>query len=52
MFAGVPPDALVRFLTERSTPFDEARIIRALPKSPFLELAARTLLEKLTAPGA
>jgi lycopene beta-cyclase len=52
MFAGVPPDALVRFLTERSTPLDEARIIRALPKSPFLKLAARTLLEKLTAPGA
>jgi lycopene beta-cyclase len=45
MFAGVPPDALVRFLTERSTPLDEARLIRALPKKPFLVLAAGALLE-------
>ncbi len=47
MFTGVPPDPLVRFLTEKSTPPDEARLIRALPKMPFLGLAARTLLEKL-----
>lgn len=45
MFAGVPPDSLVRFLTERSTPLDEARLIGALPKVPFLKVAARTLLE-------
>jgi lycopene beta-cyclase len=51
MFAGVPPDSLVRFLTEKSTPLDEARLIRALPKTPFLKLAARTLLEKSPAPG-
>jgi lycopene beta-cyclase len=45
MFAGVPPDSLVRFLTEKSTPLDEARLIQALPKTPFLKLAAKTLLE-------
>ncbi|QIN77886.1 hypothetical protein GBA65_04420 [Rubrobacter marinus] len=45
MFAGVPPDALVRFLTERSTPLDEARLVRALPKRPFLALAVEALLE-------
>jgi lycopene beta-cyclase len=52
MFAGVPPDSLVRFLTEKSTPLDEARLIRALPKTPFLKLAARTLLERPPAPGS
>jgi lycopene beta-cyclase len=52
MFAGVPPDSLVRFLTEKSTPLDEARLIRALPKTPFLKLATRTLLERPTAPGS
>ena len=52
MFAGVSPDSLVRFLTEKSTPLDEARLIRALPKTPFLKLAARTLLETSPAPGA
>jgi lycopene beta-cyclase len=40
MFAGTPPDPLVRFLTERSTLPDDARLIRALPKLPFLRLAA------------
>jgi lycopene beta-cyclase len=51
MFAGVPPDSLVRFLTEKSTPLDEARLIRALPKTPFLKLAAHTLIESSPAPG-
>jgi hypothetical protein len=51
MFAGVAPDPLVRFLTERSTPLDEARLIAALPKTPFLQLTGRTLLEKLPVPG-
>ena len=45
MFAVVPPDALVRFLTETSTPLDEARLIRALPKRPFLSIVFRTLLK-------
>lgn len=47
MFAGVPADALVRFLTEKSSPLDEARLIKALPKTPFIGLALRTALEKL-----
>jgi lycopene beta-cyclase len=51
MFAGVPPDSLVRFLTEKSTLVDEARLIRVLPKTPFLKLAAHTLLERSPAPG-
>lgn len=50
MFANVPPDALVRFLTEKSTPLDEARLIRALPKKPFLAVAVRSLLEKYPVP--
>jgi len=44
MFAGVPPESLVRFLTEKSTPADELRLIQALPKTPFLEISARMLL--------
>lgn len=44
MFAGVPPDSLVRFLTEKSTPADEARLIGALPKKPFIGIAGRMLL--------
>ena len=51
MFVGVAPDSLVRFLTERSTPLDEARLIAALPKTPFLKLTGRTLLEKLPIPA-
>ena len=47
MFEGVPPEAMVRFLTERSSPLDEARLIRALPKRPFLGLAGRASLEAL-----
>lgn len=44
MFAGVPPESLVRFLTEKSTLADELRLIQALPKTPFLEISARMLL--------
>ncbi len=51
MFVGVPPDPLVRFLTEKSTPLDEARLIRALPITPFLWLVGRALLGKLPSPG-
>ncbi len=40
MFAGTPPDPLVRFLTEGSSYLDDARLIGALPKLPFLRLAA------------
>lgn len=45
MFEGVPPEAMVRFLTERSSPLDEARLIRALPKKPFMALAGRAVAE-------
>jgi lycopene beta-cyclase len=46
MFARTDPDALVRFLTERSTPRDEARLVAALPKVPFLKTVVRTLLRR------
>ncbi len=45
MFAGTPPDPLVRFLTEGSTLLDDARLIGALPKLPFLRLAAGEALD-------
>lgn len=44
MFAGVPPDTLVRFLTEKSTLADELRLVLAMPKTPFLKTAARMLI--------
>ena len=47
MFAGMPPDPLVRFLTEKSTPLDEARLVGALPKGPFLRLGVRAIMERL-----
>lgn len=47
MFERVPPDPMVRFLTERSSPLDEARLLRALPKTPFLAEAGRAVLEAL-----
>lgn len=46
MFASVPADSLVRFLTERSAPPDELRLLLALPKTPFLKTAGRMLLER------
>ncbi len=45
MFAGVPTDSLVRFLTEESTIADEASLIGALPKTPFVGVAGRMLFE-------
>lgn len=47
MFERVPPEAMLRFLTERSSLLDEARLIRALPKTPFVSIAARAALERL-----
>ena len=35
LFSRVPPASLARFLGERSTPADDARVIAALPKLPF-----------------
>ena len=47
MFAGVPPDPLLRFLTDRSTPLDKARLVGALPELRFLHLGARAITERL-----
>lgn len=44
MFGGVPPGPPERFLTEASTLIDEARLVGALPKAPFLAVAAQALL--------
>ena len=46
MFKGVPPEPLIRFLTEKSSPADEARLVYALPKTPFIKLVGRSLLER------
>ena len=42
MFDKADPAAVVRFLGERSTPIDDAKIVAALPKWPFLAAAARS----------
>ena len=47
MFAGTPPGPLVRFLTEGSSPLDDARLIAALPKLPFVRLAAGEALDRV-----
>lgn len=47
MFAGTPPDPLVRFLTEVSSPLDDAGLIGALPKLQFLRLAAGEALDRV-----
>lgn len=44
MFGRVPPGALVRFLTERSAPMEDLRLILALPKAPFLKISGGMLL--------
>ncbi len=48
LFGRVNTDSLVRFLTERSTFADHARLIIALPKLPFLATAARVFAQRLT----
>ena len=45
MFKGLTPDTLVRFLTEKSTPADDLRLILAMPKMPFLKIAARVFFD-------
>jgi lycopene beta-cyclase len=42
MFEAVGADPLVRFLCDRSGPIDDARLIAALPKLPFLGAALRS----------
>ncbi len=48
MFGRVPPEPLVRFLTEKSTLTDELSLVMALPKIPFLRVAGSAALEKFT----
>ncbi len=48
MFAGLQPEPLIRFLTERSSPVDELRLVMALPKMPFIKIAGRMLLGSRT----
>lgn len=45
MFSSVPSDSLVRFLTEKSSPFDELKLVMAMPKAPFIGLAFRRAFE-------
>ncbi|CAN5740346.1 lycopene cyclase family protein [soil metagenome] len=47
MFTGLPPDTLVRFLTEKSTLSDDLRLVLAMPKMPFLKIAVRMLARRL-----
>lgn len=47
MFSAVPDGSLVRFLTEKSKPPDELRLLLALPKRPFLKIAGGMMLERL-----
>lgn len=51
MFSSLPGPLTVRFLTERSSPLDEIRLILALPKVPFLRAAAAAVLERARAAG-
>ena len=51
MFSRVPPEALVRFLTERSSPTDELRLVMAMPKAPFIGIALRRVFEAGLSPG-
>ncbi len=48
MFERAEPSALVRFLSERSTAIDDLKIIRALPKGPFLAAAARSASARIS----
>lgn len=45
MFRGLSPDTLVRFLTEKSTPVDDLRLVMAMPKMPFLKIALRMVYD-------
>jgi len=38
----VPGDVFARFMSDASSPTDEARIIAALPKRPFMSAALRS----------
>lgn len=51
MFSRVPPDVLVRFLTEKSSLVDDLRLVMAMPKAPFIGLAFRKIFETGLSPG-
>jgi lycopene beta-cyclase len=42
MFERAPTDSVARFLSERSSPLDDARIMSALPAPPLIREAVRT----------
>lgn len=49
LFAQAPPASLVRFLSDESSFFDDARIVIALPKIPFLKAAAQRIQARFRA---
>ncbi len=50
---GTPAATFARFMSDASTPLDEARVIAALPKRPFLVAAARAAAgAQLSGPAA
>lgn len=51
MFERVPPNSLVRFLSSESDLRDEARLISALPKTPFVRAAIRRAAASLPGSG-
>jgi lycopene beta-cyclase len=46
LFQRVPPNRLVRFLSDSATPGDIARVIAAMPKRPFIRQAARVAVAR------
>lgn len=42
LFKEAPPDVLIRFLSETSSPLDELRVMRTLPTLPFAQEAFRS----------
>ncbi len=49
MFADVDSNALIRFLSDRSQLWDEARLVAALPKSIFLRATTRLAFNQVAA---
>ena len=47
MFDRAKAASVIRFLGEKSTPFDDLRIVNALPKLPFMMAAIRSVGEWL-----
>lgn len=47
MFEGLPPDTLVRFITEKSSLLDDLRLVLAMPKAPFMRIAVRMVFQRI-----